>query len=79
MIDGLVNGMGWLTRGLSTISGWIDRTFVDGLVNGAAAACKDAGAGLRRAQTGRIQSYAFALVTGVLLLVIVGILIGIPG
>ncbi|MBM4116608.1 NADH-quinone oxidoreductase subunit L [bacterium] len=78
VIDGLVNGSAWLTRGVSTLSGWIDRSFVDGLVNGAAAACKDAGAGLRRLQTGRIQSYAYALITGVLLLVIVGILIGIP-
>jgi NADH-quinone oxidoreductase subunit L len=74
----MVNGTAWLTRGVSLASGWIDRVFVDGLVNGAAAACKDAGASLRRLQTGRIQSYAYAVITGVLLLVIIGVLIGIP-
>ena len=78
VIDGMVNGTAWLTRGVSAASGWVDRTFVDGLVNGAAAACKDAGASLRRLQTGRIQSYAYAVITGVLLLVIIGVLIGIP-
>ncbi len=78
VIDGLVNGSAWLTRGVSMASGWIDRVFVDGLVNGAAALCKDAGASLRRLQTGRIQSYAYAVITGVLLLVIIGVLIGIP-
>jgi NADH-quinone oxidoreductase subunit L len=78
VVDGMVNGMAWLMRGTAVVSGWIDRVFVDGLVNGAAALCKDAGANLRRMQTGRIQNYAYAAVTGVLLLVIVGVLIGIP-
>ncbi len=78
VIDGLVNGSAWLVRGVAVLSGWIDKVFVDGLVNGAAAICKDAGAVLRKLQTGRIQSYAYAVVTGVLLLVIIGVLIGIP-
>jgi len=78
IIDGIVNGSAWLTRGAAVFSGWIDRVFVDGLVNGSAAICKDAGASLRRLQSGRIQTYAYAVVTGVLLLVVVGVLIGIP-
>ncbi|MCB1161180.1 MAG: NADH-quinone oxidoreductase subunit L [Candidatus Krumholzibacteriia bacterium] len=78
IVDGIVNGMAWLTRGASVFSGWVDKTFVDGLVNGAAAVCKDAGAGLRRLQNGRIQNYAYVVITGVLVLVIAGVLIGIP-
>ena len=78
VVDGIVNGTAWLMRGVAVLSGWADSVFVDGLVNGAAAICKDAGAGLRRFQTGRIQNYAYVVVTGVLLLVIVGVLIGIP-
>jgi uncharacterized membrane protein len=43
-----------------------------------AAAQGKRGANLRRLQTGRIQSYAYAVITGALLLVIIGVLIGIP-
>jgi len=78
IIDGIVNGVGTLTRWASIVSGWIDSGFVDGLVNGVADAAKVAGDRIRRLQTGRIQSYAYAVATGTMILVILGLLIGFP-
>ncbi len=56
---------------------WFDRTIVDGAVNGVGAVTRDAGMGLRRIQTGRVQNYALGIAIGLLLmagsfLVIVG-------
>jgi len=78
IIDGIVNGVATLTRWTSIVSGWIDSAFVDGMVNAVADAAKVAGERLRRLQTGRIQSYAYAVATGTVLLVILGLLIGFP-
>jgi len=78
VIDGIVNGVATLTRWTAVVSGWIDNGFVDGLVNGLADAAKVAGDRLRRLQTGRIQNYAYAVATGTLVLVIIGLLIGFP-
>jgi NADH-quinone oxidoreductase subunit L len=33
VVDGLVNGAGWIGRNLAEVSGWIDVNIVDGLVN----------------------------------------------
>jgi NADH-quinone oxidoreductase subunit L len=78
IVDGIVNGVGTLTRWVSIISGLIDSIFVDGLVNGVADTVKVAGDRLRRIQNGRIQSYAYAVATGTVVLVILGLLIGFP-
>ncbi len=56
---------------------WFDRTIVDGAVNGVGALTRDAGGGLRRIQTGRVQNYALGIAIGLLVmagsfLVIVG-------
>ena len=58
VIDGLVNGLGWLTMILSDIKMWIDKWIVDGAVNGAGWIVKSAGNILRFAQTGAMQFYA---------------------
>jgi NADH-quinone oxidoreductase subunit L len=71
VVDGIVNGMGYLTRVLSWFAGLADRYVVDGLVNGVGAVIQGAGEGFRRVQTGRVQSYLAYACFSVLLLVFV--------
>ena len=47
---------------------WFDRVIVDGTVNGIGAATRDAGGGLRRIQTGRVQNYALGIAIGLLVM-----------
>ena len=56
---------------------WFDRTIIDGAVNGVGLLTRDAGGGLRRIQTGRVQNYALGIAIGLIVmagsfLVIVG-------
>jgi NADH-quinone oxidoreductase subunit L len=56
---------------------WFDRAIVDGAVNGVGMLTRDAGGGLRRIQTGRVQNYALGIAIGLIVmagsfLVIVG-------
>lgn len=71
VIDGIVNGTGYLTRLVSWVSGLFDRYFVDGAVNGVAAVLQGAGEGLRRIQTGRVQTYLVYVSASVLLLIVI--------
>ena len=48
---------------------WFDRTIVDGTVNGVGFVTRDAGGGLRRIQTGRVQNYALGIAIGLLVMV----------
>jgi NADH-quinone oxidoreductase subunit L len=66
VIDGGVNGAGWMTRLSSTISIWWDTWIVDGLVRLTAFVVKLAGYPVRLLQTGYVQSYALVFVAGVL-------------
>ena len=45
---------------------WFDRTVVDGAVNGLGYVVTDAGRGLRRIQTGRVQNYALGIALGLI-------------
>jgi NADH-quinone oxidoreductase subunit L len=56
--------------GLARVVAWTDRYLVDGVVNVASAWTLQAGAGLRRMQTGRAQDYLYGVVAGVLLLAV---------
>ncbi len=47
---------------------WFDRTIVDGTVNGVGTVVRDAGTGLRRIQTGRVQNYALGIAIGLILM-----------
>jgi len=71
VIDGIVNGAGYLTRMMSWASGLFDRYVVDGAVNGVAIALQGAGEGFRRLQTGRIQTYLVYTSASVLVLIVV--------
>lgn len=55
IVDGAVNGAGWVTLIAVRISGWIDNTFVDGAVNLVADVVKDFGEELRVIQTGHTR------------------------
>ncbi len=71
VVDGIVNGTGYLTRMVSWISGSIDRYFVDGAVNGIATVLQGAGEGFRRIQTGRVQTYLAYVGASILVLVLI--------
>jgi len=70
VIDGLVNGVGALTRGVSWLGGAIDRYIVDGAVNGLAWVITAAGSQARRLQSGVVQNYVLAVFGGVVALVV---------
>jgi NADH-quinone oxidoreductase subunit L len=71
VIDGIVNGTGYLTRAVAWASGLCDRYLVDGAVNGVATVLQGAGEGLRRVQTGRIQTYLVYVSASVLVLILI--------
>ena len=47
---------------------WFDRVIVDGTVNGVGTVTKEAGGGLRRIQTGRVQNYALGIAVGLIVM-----------
>ncbi|MDI6827983.1 MAG: NADH-quinone oxidoreductase subunit L [Armatimonadota bacterium] len=57
IIDGIVNGIAWLTVWLSILYGWFDKWVVDGLVNVIGLIPKVTGRTLRFIQTGVLQNY----------------------
>jgi len=65
VVDGGVNGAGWLTRLTSTVSMWWDTWIVDGAVRLTAFAVKLSSFPVRIFQTGSVQAYALAFVIGV--------------
>ncbi|MGA7993145.1 MAG: NADH-quinone oxidoreductase subunit L [Thermoanaerobaculia bacterium] len=65
VLDLIPNGSSGLAVGLSRISSWFDRTFVDGAVNGVAGTLEAAWRGMRRVQSGRTQNYALTMAAGV--------------
>ncbi|HKV36110.1 MAG TPA: NADH-quinone oxidoreductase subunit L, partial [Pyrinomonadaceae bacterium] len=70
IVDGIVNGLAALSRGISRIVGGIDKYLVDGLVNSIAAfIVRLMSPLLRAAQTGFTQNYALVMVLGLMLAV----------
>ena len=65
VIDGAVNGAGWLTRGTSYVSGKFDNIIIDGFVNLLAYLAGIAGLILRKLQTGKVQTYIIYVVLAV--------------
>jgi NADH-quinone oxidoreductase subunit L len=70
VVDGGVNGAGWLTRFTSRLSIWWDTWIIDGAVRLSSFLVKVASYPVRIVQTGYLQSYAlvFALGVGLFLL-----------
>jgi NADH-quinone oxidoreductase subunit L len=72
IVDGIVNGLAWLSRLFSRIVGGFDKYFVDGLVNTIAAFIMRLMSPLfRAAQTGFTQNYALVMVLGLMVAVVV--------
>jgi NADH:ubiquinone oxidoreductase subunit 5 (subunit L)/multisubunit Na+/H+ antiporter MnhA subunit len=70
VVDGGVNGLAWLTRLSSKITGLTDKYFVDGLVNTIANFVVTLMSPIvRAAQTGLTQNYALVMVIGLLVVV----------
>jgi NADH-quinone oxidoreductase subunit L len=66
VIDGGVNGAGWMTRTIASISKWWDTWIIDGvLVNGPAILARLASYPVRLVQWGLVQWYALVMVGGV--------------
>ena len=65
VVDGAVNGSGWLTVFSAWFSHLVDKYIVDGLVNLVGAVLEESSFLFRRAQTGLIQNYALVMVFGV--------------
>jgi NADH-quinone oxidoreductase subunit L len=65
VIDGAVNGTGWMTIVSSWLSGLTDRTVVDGLVNLVGRICEEGSFWFRRFQTGLVQNYALLMLFGI--------------
>ena len=59
--------------GLAKVFAWVDRYFIDGLVNMVGYGTLQVGERVRTAQTGKVSDYALALGMGVLLLVFWGV------
>ncbi len=69
VVDGAVNGTGWLMIIGSWFSGLTDRTVVDGLVNLVGRVCEEGSFWFRRFQTGLVQNYALLMVFGIFVFV----------
>jgi NADH-quinone oxidoreductase subunit L len=66
VIDGGVNGAGWLTRFTGTLSNWWDKWIIDGVgVNGVAIITRASSYPVRLLEWGLVQWYALVMVIGV--------------
>lgn len=74
VVDRIVNGVATVTRGVAGFQGAFDRIIVDGAVNRVADATLLVGGRLRRLQTGNINAYLYAIVAGVVVVMIVRLL-----
>ncbi len=76
-IDGvLVNGSRHLTVGISLLSGFFDKYFVDGLVNLVGVVSQSGSRFFRRLQTGLVSQYALVLLIGMAMLVWFYVVVG---
>jgi NADH-quinone oxidoreductase subunit L len=65
VVDGAVNGSGWLTIFTSWLAGVLDKYIVDGLVNLVGSILQESSFVFRRLQTGLVQNYALLMLFGV--------------
>jgi NADH-quinone oxidoreductase subunit L len=70
VLDGVVNGVGRLTRVIGRLVNGFDRSVVDGAVNGVAETAGFTGGFLKYLQSGNVQRYAAILFAGVVVLAV---------
>jgi NADH-quinone oxidoreductase subunit L len=75
VVDGAVNGSGWLTVFSSWVSSLIDKYIVDGAVNLVGRTSEESSFMFRRVQTGLIQNYALLMLAGVFAFVSIYLLV----
>jgi NADH-quinone oxidoreductase subunit L len=75
VVDGAVNGAGWLTVFSSWVSSLIDKYIVDGAVNFLGRSAQESSFLFRRVQTGLIQNYALLMLFGVFAFVSIYLLV----
>jgi NADH-quinone oxidoreductase subunit L len=75
VVDGAVNGTGWVTVFSSWVSSLIDRYVVDGAVNLVGRSSEESSFVFRRVQTGLVQNYALLMLAGVCALVSIYLLV----
>ncbi len=75
VVDGAVNGTGWITVIGAWFSGLADRRVVDGLVNLVGWVVQESSLVFRRLQTGLVQNYALLMLFGVFAFVSVYLLV----
>ncbi|MBN1475868.1 NADH-quinone oxidoreductase subunit L [Candidatus Sumerlaeota bacterium] len=68
LIDGAVNGMGWLQRALASLKGLFDKWVVDGIVNLLATIVQALSAVFGLIQTGRVHNYLLLASLGALVI-----------
>ena len=72
VVDGIVNGVGAITRQIfAAFIGFFDNRVVDGIVNRVAEVTWAAGGRIRRIQTGSIQTYLFVVLGGIVLIILI--------
>jgi NADH-quinone oxidoreductase subunit L len=69
IIDGIVNGSAWVTKGASFFSGLFDLHIIDGLVNALADVTQNFGRNIRRIQTGQVQGYILGALLGLVVII----------
>lgn len=69
IFDGIVNGVGVVTKYLGTFTGKFDNVVVDGLVNLSGGVVGFSGSILRKLQTGRVQTYLLLSVIGLIAII----------
>ncbi len=65
VVDGGVNGAGWLTRFSSSVSIWWDTWIIDGFVRFSSFCVRMLSYPVCLLQTGRVQAYALVVVAGI--------------
>ena len=71
IVDGLVNGAGYVLRAVAAAGGYIDYLIVDGAVNGVATFFLGLGRRVPKIQTGRINTYVMGVTFGVVVLLFI--------
>ena len=66
VLDGVVNGMAAVARGLSVVVYWFDRNVIDGFVNAVGSGAEEGGGLLKYLQSGNVQWYAVILFVGII-------------
>ncbi len=70
VIDGIVNAVGRGGASAAAASDWFDRKMIDGAVNSISLETVRSALTLRQRQTGRVQSYVFVIILGVVFVIL---------